>query len=54
MKYCCDKFEEAVKDKHISRSTPCFKDHWLLMKTRYIKYCPFCGKKIRGQGWVNW
>jgi hypothetical protein len=40
--YCCDELLEAIKDNILEVELP----STVQIFDRYIKYCPFCGKRI--------
>jgi hypothetical protein len=51
MKFCCERFEEAVREKEIMRADVNDETEWYIGTLWHIYYCPFCGTKIKGKGW---
>ena len=50
-RYCCNRFQESVKDRYIIKSHGFDETAWYLKDWLHIYYCPFCGANIKGKGY---
>jgi hypothetical protein len=59
IRYCCERFALAVKEKEImhSYSSPratIDETTWFINTLWHLYYCPFCGAFIKGKGFGNY
>jgi hypothetical protein len=50
-KYCCNRFQETVKEQYIIKSRGLDETAWHLKGWLHIYYCPFCGTNTKGKGY---
>jgi hypothetical protein len=49
-KYCCDSFEEGVREKRIVRAKGFDETEWYFPEWLHLYFCPFCGTTVKGKG----
>lgn len=49
--YCCERFEETVKEKRFVKASMKDETDWYMPEWLHIYFCPFCGKNVKGKGY---